>query len=238
MLHIIFLNSRLKKIDMELLSNKYVTLFGLKNLNDPKKFSFMSPTECTSLNYIFTNDDLKKCNALLTTIYNKIKSIDPLIPEQTHLYFLSLSDLSVSPYHATFVIKFLYAIGFHIHILDIFFVDELNENDISVLLQTYAFHIGRSKETTPLIDFLLSLHYNSNISFKVLSDISGVNKNTIKYHYFKPNSFGASTGSAKKSNSLPSKNDITKITALRYGLTNDSYDNWRKYCERLQSFDL
>ena len=37
MLHIIFLNSRLKEIDMELLSNKYVTLFGLKNLNNPKK---------------------------------------------------------------------------------------------------------------------------------------------------------------------------------------------------------
>lgn len=235
MQHMFFFDEQLSSINIKELA-KLLRLF--------KTEKSTSHTLKKNAKLIYSSDDfhfptkMEEYNLILSAIYNcAFKDRKPVDPSETYLHFISLENLSYDLYQSICAIDFLESLHFHIYILSLKFNIELTSSDIikikNNLKYKFTLYNPKYKYSELLISYLFKLRANKNITFNELSQASGININTLKFHsrhtQRATSDLAKPTVNAEFAKGHLSEHERKMIKAMSYHLTEENAECWSPY---------
>ena len=238
MRHICFFDKQLSLVDIKE-RQKLFRLFKTKNDKSPfyKSHLLKSPTRLVD-NFTSYSTHMEQYNSILFNIYECISNdFDSILPSETCLYFISLENLSYDLYQAICAIEFLESLHFHIYILSQKFNIELTSADIikikNNLKYKFTLYNPKYKYSELLISYLFKLRAKKNITLKELSQASGININSLKFHssnkQARTSDYAKPEVNAKFAKGHLSEHERKMIKAMSYHLTEENAECWSPY---------
>ena len=240
MQHMYFFSEQLSKTEKKELS-KLPRLFNIKkNINESPKAYTLKKRAVLNDDFSFASSHIQQYNLILSAIYEcSFKHLDSICPCETCLYFISLEDLSYDLYHAICAIDFLKSLHFHIYILSQKFNIELTSADIAKIKNNLKYKVPlnnpKYKYSELLISYLFKLRADKNITFNELSQASGININTLKFHSRHTqrdiSDLAKPAVNAEFAKGHLSEHERKMIKAMSYHLTEENAECWSPYIE-------